>query len=98
MKKFAQITLLCTAVLSLAACGKSDSASEAATAENVEMPAEEAISNIDAAAAPVTDASAMASATPEAVSSTAASDAATAPAETTGSAVEKATADAEKKM
>jgi hypothetical protein len=90
MNKFAQSALIGLATLSLAACGKSDSASDAASAENVEMPAEEAMSSVDATAAPVADASAA----PAAAASAPASDAAAAPAD----AAEKATAEAEKKM
>jgi predicted small lipoprotein YifL len=58
MKTIAYTALACAAVLSLAACGKSDKASEEATAENVEMPAEEAMSGVDATAAPASDAAA----------------------------------------
>jgi len=94
MKTAAYLTLACATALSLAACGKSDKASEAATAENVEMPAEEAMSGVDASAAPATDPAAAAGA----AASGAASDAAAAPAGAAGAAAEKATADAEKKM
>ena len=51
MKKIAYAALATTAALALAACGSSDKASEGATAENVEMPAEEAMSGVDASAA-----------------------------------------------
>ena len=96
MKTAVYITLACAAALSLAACGKSDKASEEATAENVEMPAEEAMSGVDASAAPASDPAAMAGA----AASGAVSDAAAAPAPAAGAsaAVDKATADAEKKM
>jgi len=83
MKKIAYPALASAAALMLAACGSSDKASEGATAENVEMPAEEAMSGVDAAAAPASDAAAA----PGAEASAAASAAA-----------EKATTEAEKKM
>jgi hypothetical protein len=89
MKTVTCFTLACAAALSLAACGKSDKASEEATAENVEMPAEEAMSGVDASAAPAADAAAAPGG---------ASDAAAAPAAGASAAAEKATADAEKKM
>lgn len=60
MKKFAALALVASASLALAACGKSDSAKEEAMADNVEMPAEEAIP--DDAGTPVADASAAAGA------------------------------------
>ena len=94
MKNIACFTLACAAALSLAACGKSDKASEEATAENVEMPAEEAMSGVDATAAPASEAVAA----PGAAATGAASDAAAAPATGAKAAVDKATADAEKKM
>jgi hypothetical protein len=94
MKTTAFVTLACAATLSLAACGDSDKASEAATAENVEMPAEEAMSGVDASAAPAADPAAAAGA----AASGAASDAAAVPAAGASAAAEKATADAEKKM
>lgn len=98
MKTIAYATLACAAALSLAACGKSDKASEEATAENVEMPAEEAMSGVDASAAPASDAAAA----PGAAASGGASDAAATPSAgapaAAGAAAEKATADAEKKM
>ncbi len=82
MKKIAYAALVTVAALGLAACGTSEDASEQATAESVEVPADEAVG--DASAMPSEDAGAAASA--------AASDA---PAST---AAEAATADAEKKM
>jgi uncharacterized lipoprotein len=93
MKKFANIALAAAAVVTLSACGSSDSASEQASAENVEMPAEEAISGIDATATPVADPMAA----PGAAASVAASDAAS-PAAEASAAVDQATKDAEKKM
>lgn len=57
MKKIAFATLV-SAGLALAACGSSDSANEAASPDNVEMPAEEAVGGVDAAATPAADAAA----------------------------------------
>jgi hypothetical protein len=84
MKKIAYAAFASVAALALAACGSSDKASEEATAENVEVPADEAVA--DATAMPSEDAGAMA------VDATAA-----ATADASGAA-EAATADAEKKM
>ena len=50
--------LLLALCLALAACGSSDSANEAASPDNVEMPAEEAVGGVDAAATPAADAAA----------------------------------------
>ena len=61
MKKIATLAAVAAATLVLAACGKSDKASEAAQADNVEMPAEEAVNTADEGAAPVADASGAAS-------------------------------------
>lgn len=94
MKKIANATLATAAALMLAACGSSDSASESATAENVEMPAEEAMSGIDASVAPASDAAATPGAEASAEASAAASEAAPA----ASAAAEKATTEAEKKM
>lgn len=58
MKKFAPIALAGAALLTLSACGSSDSAKEEAQAENVEMPAEEAVGDVEAT--PVADPSANA--------------------------------------
>jgi hypothetical protein len=74
------------AALALSACGSSDKASEGAQAENVEMPAEEAMNTADAAATPVADAGTDAAA----VASAAAPEA--------SAAAEAATTQAEKKM
>ncbi|MEQ1497536.1 MAG: hypothetical protein ABL914_02665 [Novosphingobium sp.] len=60
MKKFAALALATGAALALTACGSAESAKEEAQAENVEMPAEEAIP--DDVSAPVADASAGAGA------------------------------------
>ena len=73
MKKFATIAFTASAALALAACGSSESAKEAAQADNVEMPAEEAVQDVDAAATPVADAAA--SAAPSEAASAAASEA-----------------------
>lgn len=86
MKKIVYTAFASFAALALAACGSSDKASEEAAAENVEMPAEEAMTAVDASATPAVDASADASAAPSA-------DASALP-----SAAETATTDAEKKM
>lgn len=91
MKKFGYIAMVSAAALATAACGSSDKASEQATPENVEMPAEEAMTGVDAT--PVADPSATVSA--EAAASDAASGA---PSEAASAAAEAATKDAEKKM
>ena len=62
MKKLASFALVSVAALALAACGSADSAKEEAQADNVEMPAEEAVGDIEAAATPVSDAAATAAA------------------------------------
>lgn len=71
MKKFPAIVLAASATLALAACGSSESAKEEATPDNVEMPAEEAMTDVDAAPAADPNATATGDAT------AAASDAAT---------------------
>ena len=55
MKKIATAAFAAAVALTLAACGRSDSAKDGAQADNVEMPAEEAVGDIDAT--PVADAS-----------------------------------------
>ena len=55
MKKLLAAAFVSSAALALAACGQSESAKEEAQADNVEMPAEEAVGDIDAT--PVADAS-----------------------------------------
>ena len=60
MKKYAVMTAVSAAALALSGCGKSDSAQEQAQPDNVEMPAEEAVQDVDAT--PVADASAAAGA------------------------------------
>jgi hypothetical protein len=76
MNKLAPFALVSAAALALAACGSSESAKEEAQADNVEMPAEEAVGDVDAAATPVTDAAA----TPGAEAAAPADGAAAAPA------------------
>ena len=61
MKKAATFAFAAVAALTLSACGSSDKASEAPEAENVEMPAEEAMGGVDANATPVADSAATAS-------------------------------------
>jgi len=58
MNKFASLALASLASLVLAGCGSAENAKEEAQADNVEMPAEEAVGDVDAAATPVADASA----------------------------------------
>lgn len=58
MKKLASYVLVTAAAFVLAACGSSESAKEEAQADNVELPAEEAVGDIDAAATPVADSAA----------------------------------------
>lgn len=60
MKKFLALAFSTAAAFALAACGSSESAKEEAQADNVEMPAEEAVQDVDAS--PVADASAAAGA------------------------------------
>lgn len=60
MKNVAVAALVIPMALGLAACGKSGGAKEEAAAENVEMPAEEAVTDVNAV--PVADASAGADA------------------------------------
>lgn len=96
MKKAVTAILATAAALALSACGSSDKANEAAQAENVEMPAEEAMGDVDASAAPVADASAQPGV--DASASAAASGAPAAAASGPAAAAEKATVDAEKKM
>lgn len=88
MKKIAYAAFSAVAALALSACGSSDSAKEEAAPDNVEMPAEEAMGNVDAAAVPAVDASASGAATAAATA---------APADAV-KAAEDATAAAEKKM
>lgn len=83
MKKIAFATLV-SASFALAACGSSDSANEAASPDNVEMPAEEAVGGIDAAATPAADAAATETGTATDAATEAASTGATSAAPATG--------------
>jgi hypothetical protein len=106
MKTIAHAALASFAALALAACGSSDSADEQAAAENVEMPAEEAMAGVDAEATVAADPMATATATSGVGADAAATDAAAAAAAAANAAAadavnagaEAATADAEKKM
>lgn len=60
--KLVPLALAPLVALALSACGSSDSAKEEAQADNVEMPAEEAVGDLDAAATPAADAGASAGA------------------------------------
>jgi hypothetical protein len=64
MKKIAFAALAPLVVLSLSACGKSDDPNAEASADNVEMPAEEAVNSAEANAAPVADGAATEAAAP----------------------------------
>ena len=55
MKKLAFTAFASLAVLSLAACGKSDDPNAEASADTVEMPAEENVNAAEASPAPVAD-------------------------------------------
>ena len=55
MKKLAITAFASLAVLSLSACGKSDDPNAEASADTVEMPAEESVNGADASAMPVAD-------------------------------------------
>ncbi len=55
MKKFAFAAIASVAVLSLSACGKSDSPDVQASEDSADMPADEAVNQVEASAAPVTD-------------------------------------------
>jgi len=95
MKKLVLASFTAAAALALSACGSSDPASEAAQADNVEMPAEETMNTVDAGAAPASDAAALPGA--DASASPAADASATAP-DAAAKAAEDATVAAEKKM
>lgn len=102
MKKLALFAAAASAVLTLSACGSSDDATEQATPDTVEMPAEEPFNTV--AAEPVPDAApATAPADPNAGAKAedAAANAAAAAADFNaagGDAAEQAISDAEKKM
>ena len=71
MNKIATIAFVATASLALAACGKSDDASDQATADNVEMPADEMPAGDTSMAAPAPDAAMASDAAPDAASAAA---------------------------
>lgn len=94
MKKFALAAFAAVAAYALSACGKSDDASEDAMADNVEMPADQAMSTAappvadaeatsDAATGPTTEAAAQAGDAAEAAAKDASDAAAAAEAATT---------------
>lgn len=68
MNTLAPFAFAAAAAFALSACGSSDSANEAAQADNVEMPAEEAVGDLDPAATPAADAAATAGAASAAAS------------------------------
>jgi hypothetical protein len=98
MKKFTLIAFAAIAAYGLSACGKSDDASEDAMSDNVEMPADNAMTS---AAAPVADAQASSDETsasgPTSAVASEAGDAAEAAAADAAAAAEAATTQAEKK-
>ena len=91
MNKIAYSAFTAVAALALSACGSSDGANEEATPDNVEMPAEEAMGNVDAM--PAVDASGAATDAAGAVPADAAAAATDA-----AKAAEDAAKAAEKKM
>ncbi len=102
MKKYVYAAFVSAAAFALASCGSSDTASEPATPDNAEMPAEEAVSTV--AAMPAPDMAPTAAATdpnagapPEDAAAAAAAAAADFKAEGDPGA-EKAIGEAEKKM
>ena len=99
MKKLVFASVFAASALALSGCGSSDPASEAAQADNVEMPAEETMNTVDAGAVPASDAAAVpgadAAASPAADASAAATGAAS---DSAAKAAEDATVAAEKKM
>lgn len=100
MNKIVTAAFACAAALSLAACGSSEQASETATPDNVEMPADE-LPPVDAsAAAPVTaeDAAPAADASAAAMSAADAAQSAADSAQSAAEAAKAAAAEAESKM
>lgn len=93
MKKIAYTTVAAAFALALSACGGTDKASEDVTADNVEMPADEAMS-ADAVAAPTAD-DAAAAATDAAAASSDAADSTKAAADNAEAAANDAAAAAE---
>jgi hypothetical protein len=63
--KLSLMATCAAATLALAACGHADKASEAASADNVEMPAEETMSGLAGSAMPQADPSAAATDQPD---------------------------------
>ncbi len=63
--KLLTIAACAAATLTLTACGHSDKANDAASADNVEMPAEETMSGLAASAVPQADPSATSTDQPE---------------------------------
>ncbi len=102
MKKIAYFAFASAAALALSACGSSDDASEQATPDNVEMPAEEQLGTVAAMPVPDDGAAATATADPDAGAavddSAAAAAAAAADFEAAGAGAEQAIDAAEKKM
>lgn len=66
MKKFACAAIACAAVFSLAGCGSSNDATEQASPDNVEIPAEDAVNTVEAVPVPDSGATATAPADPNA--------------------------------
>jgi len=102
MNKIALFTLAAASTLVLAACGSSDSATEQATPDNAEMPAEEAVSTVGAMPVPdAGEATRPADPNAGAAATDAAANAAAAAADFNaagGEAADKAIDQAEKKM
>jgi len=103
MKKIALAALAVPALLALSGCGHSNDANEQATADTVEMPAEEQLGTVAAEPAPDNGANATAPADPNAGAAPedAAANAAAAAADfqaAGGDGAEKAVDQAEKKM
>jgi hypothetical protein len=102
MKKLALFTVAASAVLTLSACGKSDDASEQATPDTVEMPAEQPFNTVAAVPSPDKgEATAPADPNAGAKAEDAAANAAAAAADFNaagGEGADQAVKDAEKKM
>ena len=93
MKKIALFAAVSSFALALAACGDSDDASEDAMADNVELPADEAMADAPMPAADATEAADDAEASPnEAAAAEDAADAAAAAAADAQAAADAATA------
>ena len=65
MKKLALTAFASIAALSLSACGRSDDPNAEASADTVEMPAEESVGGADATAEPVVDSASDAAEAPK---------------------------------